>query len=596
MPGTLRLFLAVLAAAVLGPTAAIAVAASGGTGLSNGPVTPVGSPVTFTQSCSGSVATKTTLTSPATTTTVPTTTTATTYTNDVATVAVTTAPAIVDFTLSINGGPNTIELPLDDTASDVQAQLIATYPTFSGDITVAGTPGQSYTVSFAGTLAGQTEQLSGFGYGGADPVALSVTNAAPVPTTVTLPSTKTVTVPGTKTVKTTPACPPAPPPSTISVPKGNPFSGRAMWIWEMPSTNHGNVASIIAQAKTYGIGTLYIKSSDGTGYWSQFSKSLVTELHEAGLRVCAWQYVYGEQPLVEANLGAKAVANGANCLVIDAESQYQGRYPAAQTYIGQLRHLIGTKFPVGLAGFPYVDYHLSFPYSVFLGPNGAQYNLPQMYWADIGTTVANVFAHTYEYNEIYRRPIFPLGQLFDKLSASSIEQFNALADEYGATGVSWWDWQSAPLSYFKDITKSGTVLVSSISPPPASVSRGNKGDLVIWAQEHLYRAGYKLTIDGDFGPQTQKAVKALQGKHKLTQTGVIDGATWDVLDRYTPVSVTWTTKKRVTKATVARGAKVAGHTAGAGLVESVPSWMGHVRSRNELHGQPGAGRPSTAKR
>jgi hypothetical protein len=505
-------------------------------------------------------------------------------------------PAITDFTLSINGGPNTMQLPVDDSLTDVQTQLIATYPSLSGEITVAGTPGQSYTVSFGGALAGQIEQLSGFGYVGTSPVTLTVTNTAPVATTATIPSSKTVTVPGTKTVKTTPACPPAPPPSTIAVPKGNPFNGRAMWIWEMPATNHGNVASIIAQAKTYGIGTLYIKSSDGTGYWSQFSKTLVTELHEAGLRVCAWQYVYGSQPLVEANLGARAAENGADCLVIDAESQYQGRYPAAQTYINRLRHVIGPKFPVGLAGFPYVDYHLSFPYSVFLGPNGAQYNLPQMYWADIGTTVANVFAHTYEYNEIYRRPIYPLGQLFDKLSAASIEQFNALADEYGATGVSWWDWQSAPLSYFKDITKSGTVLVSAISPPPASIRRGNKGDLVIWAQEHLYRAGYKLTIDGDFGPQTQKAVRAFQSKHKLTQSGVIDGATWDVLDRYAPISVTWTTKKRVTRATVARGAKLAGHASGAGLTEPVPSWMGKVKSRNELHGQPGAGRPSTAKR
>jgi hypothetical protein len=282
--------------------------------------------------------------------------------------------------------------------------------------------------------------------------------------------------------------------------------------------------------------------------------------------------------------------------VIDAESQYQGRYPAAQAYIARLRQLIGKRFPVGLAGFPYVDYHLSFPYSVFLGPNGAQYNLPQMYWADIGTTVANVFAHTYEYNEIYRRPIFPLGQLFGKLPAASIEQFNALADAYGATGVSWWDWQSAPLSYFNDITKSGPLLVSDISAPPATVRRGNKGDLVIWAQEHLYRAGYKLAIDGIFGPQTQAAVESLQSRHGLTGNGVINGATWDVLDRYTPVSVTWTRRKGVARATIARGAKLAHGNDGASLTEPLPSWMTQVSSRNELHGQPGEGRPASAKR
>ncbi len=266
------------------------------------------------------------------------------------------------------------------------------------------------------------------------------------PVTTTVPTTTTETTPGTTTVTITPPCATkAPAPSTIAVPKTNPFKGRAMWIWQLAYSDGGNVAAIIAQAKRYGIGALYIKSSDGTSYWPQFSKALVTDLHEAGIKVCAWQYVYGIQPVAEANLGARAIRDGADCLVIDAESQYQGRYPAAQTYIARLRKLIGNRFPVGLAGFPYVGYHLTFPYSVFLGPNGAQYNLPQMYWADIGTSVQSVYAVTYEYNEIYRRPIFPLGQLWNSgrgMSANSIEQFNLLADQYGATGVSWWDWQS----------------------------------------------------------------------------------------------------------------------------------------------------------
>ncbi len=53
-----------------------------------------------------------------------------------------------------------------------------------------------------------------------------------------------------------------------------------------------------------------------------------------------------------------------------------------------------------------------------------------MYWADIGTSVASMYAVTYEYNEIYRRPIFPLGQLWNSgrgMSLSTIEQFNQLA-------------------------------------------------------------------------------------------------------------------------------------------------------------------------
>ncbi|MDE3130515.1 MAG: peptidoglycan-binding protein, partial [Acidobacteriota bacterium] len=330
-----------------------------------------------------------------------------------------------------------------------------------------------------------------------------------------------------------------------------------MWIWELQRSSRGNIAAIVAQAKRYGIGAVYVKSSDGTSYWPQFSRTLVASLHRAGLRVCAWQYVYGIRPVAEANLAYRAALAGANCLVIDAESQYQAKYPAAQTYIARLRKLLGRRFPVGLAGFPYVDYHLSFPYSVFLGPGGAQYNLPQMYWADIGTTVPFVFAHTYEYNEIYRRPIFPLGQLWGRLSASSIEQFDLLAKEYGATGVSWWDWQSAPLRYWADITRLPPQLVGyAVNRTPASVFRGNVGDLVIWAQEHLYGAGYQIAVDGQFGPRTQAAVRAFQRKHRLAATGVINGLTWDALVKVTPVTVRWTQRGRQTVAVVARGPRL----------------------------------------
>jgi peptidoglycan hydrolase-like protein with peptidoglycan-binding domain len=414
------------------------------------------------------------------------------------------------------------------------------------------------------------------------------------PVTTTVPTTATQTTPGTTTVTTTPACPTtSPAPSTISVPKSNPFNGRAMWIWEMHYTNGGNVASIVAQAKRYGISAVYVKSSDGTSWWPQFSRQLVTELHEAGLKVCAWQYVYGLRPVVEANLGSRAAHDGADCLVIDAESQYQTRYIAAQTYVARLRKLVGQRYPVGLAGFPYVDFHLSFPYSVFLGPGGAQYNLPQMYWADIGTTVPFIYTHTYEYNEIYRRPIFPLGQLWNTgrgMSASSIEEFDLLAKSYGATGVSWWDWQSAPLTYFSDIDKLPALPVSySVNKTPASIFRGNVGDLVIWAQEHLYGAGLHIAIDGQFGPKTQSAVRSFQRRHGLSATGVVNGLTWDALDKVTPVNVRWTQRGRQAVAVVARS--------GTTLVASVPAWMRRTRSRNELHGDVGAGgSPRNAKR
>ncbi len=331
-----------------------------------------------------------------------------------------------------------------------------------------------------------------------------------------------------------------------------PLGGRGMWIWELPSSNGGNLASIIAQAKRYGISTLMIKSGDGTSMWSQFNAPLVAILHAHGLRVCAWQYVYGDRPVFEAEVGAAAVRDGADCLLIDAESQYEGKYVQAQAYIKKLRSLIGSSFPVALAGFPYMDFHPGFPYSVFLGPGGAQYNAPQMYWKDIGTTVDAVYAHTYAYNRVYERPIFPLGQVYNRPPARQIRRFRQVSFAYGATGVSWWDWQEAPPGSWPAISQpAGPIKGYAGWDLDATLGVGAAGDVVVWAQEHLVSAGQQITIDGGFGPQTQAAVEAFQAEHGLPITGVVDTPTWQALLRYPPVHVKWVLRKHRLTATAA---------------------------------------------
>jgi hypothetical protein len=313
-----------------------------------------------------------------------------------------------------------------------------------------------------------------------------------------------------------------------------------MWIWELGSSNNGSLSSIIAQAKHYGVSTLMIKSGDGTGAWSQFSSSLVSTLHASGLRVCAWQFVYGDHPVTEAYVGARAVRSGADCLLIDAENQYEGKYVSAQTYIRRLRKLIGSRFPVALAGFPYVDFHPGFPYSVFLGPGGAQYNAPQMYWKDIGVSVDTVYAHTFAYNRLYRRAIFPLGQVYNNPPASDIRRFRSLSYSYRASGVSWWDWQEAPTAAWKAISQrvgptKGFIPYGNY----ATLGQGATGDVVVWAQEHLVRAGQRIAVDGAFGPLTRAAVIAFQGLHHLSATGFVDQPTWQALLRYAPARITW---------------------------------------------------------
>src|SRR4051812_26575591 len=207
---------------------------------------------------------------------------------------------------------------------------------------------------------------------------------------------------------------PVPPPAIPidDVPIGTAFDGAGMWIWYLSQSSGGSSDRIAKRARRAGITTVFVKSSDGPGVWRQFSKARVRALHKRGLRVCAWGYVYGRRPTAEARAARTAIRRGADCFVIDAEAEYEGRYAAADKYMRKLRSYVGVDYPIGVAPFPYVDYHPAYPYSVFLGPYGAQFNLPQMYWRAIGTSVRNVYKRTYNYNTLYKRPVLPLGQTY----------------------------------------------------------------------------------------------------------------------------------------------------------------------------------------
>lgn len=349
-----------------------------------------------------------------------------------------------------------------------------------------------------------------------------------------------------------------------AAPGQTPFDRQGMWIWYVSRSEGGSVERIAARAKRAGIGTLYIKAGDGGGTWSQFNKSLVGSFHAVGLDVCAWQFVYGDGPVAEARVGATAVRRGADCLVIDAEGSYEGKYAAADRYVRALRARIGTAFPLSLAGFPYVDYHPSFPYSVFFGPEGATFNQPQMYWKAIGTSVRGVYEHTYLFNRLWGVPIYPLGQTYQSPGPKAIVRFRRFAESYGGLPPSWWDWQETSNRLWAALGATISGPIPGYRPLIAHplLRRGSKGDLVVWAQEHLGGAGQTgLPITGIFGRKTAAAVRSFQEEVGLPVTGAIDRRTWNALLAFEPIRPRWSgrTAKRRGRRASASSAAIAPH-------------------------------------
>lgn len=62
------------------------------------------------------------------------------------------------------------------------------------------------------------------------------------------------------------------------------------------------------------------------------------------------------------------------------------------------------------------------------------------------------------------------------------------------------------------------------------IEKCDQGTAVRVMQERLKKAGFSTNVDGYFGPSMAKAVYEFQGQQKLSQTGMIDEATWRALE------------------------------------------------------------------
>lgn len=61
------------------------------------------------------------------------------------------------------------------------------------------------------------------------------------------------------------------------------------------------------------------------------------------------------------------------------------------------------------------------------------------------------------------------------------------------------------------------------------IRRGDKGLYVTDLQKQLLNAGFTIKVDGDFGPSTERVVRAFQAQHNLVVDGIVGPKTIDVL-------------------------------------------------------------------
>lgn len=307
------------------------------------------------------------------------------------------------------------------------------------------------------------------------------------------------------------------------------FKGTGLWVVDLPEADGGTAEALVARARAARADTILLRLPNLGRGLGEFNTALVDALKVQGVRLCAWQYLFGEDPEAEAALALQAIRAGATCFAINAEKEYKGLYPEASRYMKALRAGAGADFPIGFSSFPIPGSHPQVPYSVFLGPGGAQVNLPQVYWRTADVPVGEFSRRAAEGNRIYGRPIAPLGQTYDTATYDDVLQFRSIWSAYGAQGVAWYRWGSTEPAVWEALAQPTPTLDPPVKVGWPMYEQGSSGDGVRWVQRLLASVDASVAVDGQFGPGTEAALRRFQVSRGLGSTGGTGPQTWGKL-------------------------------------------------------------------
>ncbi len=177
--------------------------------------------------------------------------------------------------------------------------------------------------------------------------------------------------------------------------------GKGDWIYILSDATgqHGGTAGLMSYEKSQGMNYLIIKSGESNVYFPnnsspQFTASLVTAAHAAGLKIFGYTRSYGIDVPGELNIITNILNLGADGYVIDAEQEWESQVLTGNTNKAlQLLQPIKALFPTRfLAHSPqmYIHFHSSFPYIQFGLYCDAV--MPQAYWKSFKITPAQCVA------------------------------------------------------------------------------------------------------------------------------------------------------------------------------------------------------------
>ena len=334
-----------------------------------------------------------------------------------------------------------------------------------------------------------------------------------------------------------PAIPPAAGGPAVPSIRGALPSGKGMWIWLPERAEGGNPHAIVARARAVGLTHVYVRTgSSRSGFHAAaFLDQLLPVAHAAGIRVYGWDFPYFDNvddDVRRATVAVTHLAPGGHRIdgfTADIETHGEGVNITPQNalaYGDRLRRTVGEAYPL-IAVVPRPNPALvTYPFPEVVAAFDAI--SPMVYW--MGRDPGNDVAGAIRALSVFKKPVIPVGQTYDGQAEGgppgvprreAIIRFMQVADEMGATAVSFWSWQHADQQAWDAVRDAGEFTLP-VAPQTLGAGQIRNYQALLGS---LGFPGPFLPRTGIWDAATIAAVVAYQKAANLQPTGFIDEPT-----------------------------------------------------------------------
>ncbi|MBF2075027.1 MAG: peptidoglycan-binding protein [Synechococcales cyanobacterium C42_A2020_086] len=314
------------------------------------------------------------------------------------------------------------------------------------------------------------------------------------------------------------------------------------WIWVLSNIQADYLNKLVEQH----VKRVYLKVFDGKSrpmFWDfQCSPDVIKQFKSRGIEVYGWGYHYGT---ADVKTQTSAVQQALNCgldgyiLDVEVEVENKATHPNVEELLKALKPVVPTG-ALGYTSFGHPGFHPNVPWKIL--DTYCDLAFPQIYFEKFrfgATNADEVQACIKAHKDLgLKKLLLPIwGSESDAANPASAGELQFFLNSFpgssiwripnaGERGEAW------KLNYIGTPVQLTGSNVAEIKLPVLIriLKKGSFGEDVEALQSALNALGYNAgDIDGDFGTNTEKAVRRLQQKAGLTIDGEVGSETWKVL-------------------------------------------------------------------